>query len=290
MTTSSRSHDCDYVVVGGGCFGASTVLALKRKWPDARVIWFEGSATHTASKDINKIVRTVYPDEDYVAFAEQAMRMWKEEAPYCNYYHPTSWVQVISQNSHRSTMKTSKDREISTQELGKKVGSHEKPRLNTGETLWLNEDVGYVDSALALEAVAREAAKLGVKRRKEDVTRLIIDEGACIGVEADQWRVVAQKTIVSVGPWTPGLLMNSNVECPSDFLPSPALRWLRCLLMTRNSVNSSQCRFLLQMTVWPMLFPKNYQSSLQCRRNHTIRKASELENNYNRYLRDQQPR
>ena len=217
MPVFSQSLDCDYVVVGGGCFGTSTALALIREWPDARVIWFEGSATHTASKDINKIVRTVYPDEDYVAFAEQAMRMWKEKDPYCDYYHPTSWVQVISKDSHRSTMKTSKDRMISTQQLGRMTGSHDEPRLNTGETLWLNENVGYVDSALALEAVAREAAKLGVERRKEDVTRLIIDEGACIGVEADQWRVVAQKTIVSAGPWTPGLLMNSNVEFPSDF-------------------------------------------------------------------------
>jgi glycine/D-amino acid oxidase-like deaminating enzyme len=91
MTISSRSHQCDYVVLGGGCFGASTVRALIRQWPDARIIWFVGSATHTASKDINKSVRTVYPDEDFVAFARQAMRKWEKEAPYCNFYHPTSW-------------------------------------------------------------------------------------------------------------------------------------------------------------------------------------------------------
>ncbi len=51
-------------------------------------------------------------------------------------------------------MKTPKDRMISTRELLQMVGSHDEPRLNTGETLWLNEDVGYVDSALAVRAVA----------------------------------------------------------------------------------------------------------------------------------------
>lgn len=220
MTASNCSHGdshFDYAIVGGGCFGASTALALKREWPNARIIWFEGSATHTASKDINKIVRTVYPDKDYVAFAEQAMRSWEEEAPYCNFYHRTSWVQVISENSHRGVMKTPKDRMISTQDLLQMVGSHDEPELNTGEALWLNEDIGYVDSALAVGAVAEEASRLGVIRQKEDITRLIIKEGACLGVEVDQYRVIAGKTIISAGRWTPGLLKHSNVEFPNEF-------------------------------------------------------------------------
>lgn len=203
MTTASCNHDdshFDYAIVGGGCFGASTALAMKREWPDARIIWFEGRATHTASKDINKIIRTPYPDKDYVAFAEQAMRMWEEVTPYCNFYHRTSWVQVISENSYRSKMKGPKDRMISTQELLRMVGSQEKPMLNTGENLWLNEDIGYVDSASAVEAVAEEASRLGVIREKKDVTRLTIDEGVCLGVDADHFRFIAGKTIIAAGP------------------------------------------------------------------------------------------
>jgi hypothetical protein len=56
---------------------------------DARVVWFEGSVTHTASKDISKIIRTSYSDKDYAAFAEQAMRMWNEVVPYCSFFHGT---------------------------------------------------------------------------------------------------------------------------------------------------------------------------------------------------------
>ena len=220
MSTPIWNHNdshFDYAIVGGGCFGASTALALKREWPDTRIIWFEGSATSTASKDINKIIRTPYPDKDYVAFAEQAMRMWEEVAPYRNFFHRTSWVQVISENSYRSVMKGPKDRVISTQELLQMVGSHEKPKLNTGEELWLNEDIGYVDSALAVEAVAEEASIRGVIRETKDVTRLIVNEGICLGVEADHYRVTAGKTIIAAGPWTPGLLESSKVEFPDDF-------------------------------------------------------------------------
>ena len=203
-------RDCnrhfDYAIVGGGCFGASTALALKREWPDARVIWFEGSATHTASKDISKIIHTPYPDKDYVAFAEQAMRMWEEVVPYCNFFHRTSWVQVIGKNSERSIMKGPKDRLISVQELAHMVGSHQSPKLDTDEELWLNEDIGYVDSASAVEAVAEEAFKLGVTKETKDVTRLVVNEGVCLGVEADHCKIIAGTTIIAAGPWTPGLL------------------------------------------------------------------------------------
>ena len=218
---STLIGDCnppfDYAIVGGGCFGASTALALKREWPDARIIWFEGSATRTASKDINKIIRTPYPDKDYVAFAEQAMRMWEEAVPYRNFFHRTSWVQVIGENSDRRIMKGPKDRLISTNQLVHMVGSHENPKLATGEELWLNENIGYVDSASAVEAVAKEASKLGVTRETKDITRLIVNDGLCIGVEADYCRVIAGTTIVAAGPWTPGLLQKSRVEVPTEF-------------------------------------------------------------------------
>jgi sarcosine oxidase/L-pipecolate oxidase len=64
------------------------------------------------------------------------------------------------------------------------VGSHKAPKLNTGKKLWLNEDIGYVDSALAVKAVVKKVLKLGVIRETKDVTKLIINEGVCLGVKA----------------------------------------------------------------------------------------------------------
>ena len=219
MSTSIGDQDThfDYGIVGGGCFGASTALALIREWPDARIVWFEGSASHTASKDINKIIRTPYPDKDYVAFAERAMKTWEEVAPYCDFFHRTAWIQTISENSHRSRMKGPKDRLISTQELCQMVGSHESPKLDADEDLWLNEDIGYVDSASAVEAVAKEASKLGVFRVLKDVSTLVIEDGICTGFESNYRRVSAGKTIIAAGPWTPYLLESSKVEIPKDF-------------------------------------------------------------------------
>ena len=207
----------DYAIVGGGCFGASIALAFKREWPDARIIWFEGTATHIAFKDITKIIRTLYPNKDYVAFVEQTMRMWEEAVFYRHFFHRTPWVQVIGVNSDRNIMKGLKNRLISTQKLVHMIGSQKSPKFGTGEELWLNENIGYVDSALAVEAVAEKASKFGVTRETKDVTRLIVKERVYLGVETDQCKIIAGTTIVTAGPWTPGLFQSSKVEVPIDF-------------------------------------------------------------------------
>lgn len=210
----------DYAIIGGGCIGASTALALQREYPDARIAWLEGTATHTASKDINKIIRTPYPDEDYVAFATKAMEKWEKEELYRVYYHKVGWIQVISEGSYRSTRKGPNDNMISDKEMLDMVGSLDKPHLITGEELWLNKEIGYVDSHLALEAVAIEASRLGVKRKQIDAKKILVDEGICKGIEVGDGSIVASKTILAAGPWTPEILSKSGVVFPPSFFTS----------------------------------------------------------------------
>jgi sarcosine oxidase/L-pipecolate oxidase len=228
MATSFRNNDrfdYDYAIVGGGSAGASTALAFQLEWPDKRIIWFEGTETQTASKKDNvKIIRTPYPDDDYVALAEKAMKLWREDVLYRDFYYQPGWVQVISEGSYRSTRKTSKDRKISTEEMLEMlhmVGSFNGPVLDDGEELWLNEDIGAVYSDLALEAVANKASMLGVARKKINVTKLIVNEGVCEGVEAvtddKNYSFTAETTIIAAGVWTPGLLEISGVVFPKDF-------------------------------------------------------------------------
>jgi sarcosine oxidase / L-pipecolate oxidase len=214
----------NYAVIGGGCMGASTALAVQKEWPDARVIWFEGTHTVTASKDINKIIRTRYPDDDYIAFAEKAMEAWKMEDPYRKHYYQCSWVQVTKEGSYRSKMRGPNDRRISTEELLRMVESREGPKLDPNEELWLNESVGYADSDLALEAVAAEAASLGVLRVKKDIAKFIVTDGSCQGVEVEGGlRISAERTIIAAGPWTPELLEKSGVWFPKDFFTIAAV-------------------------------------------------------------------
>jgi glycine/D-amino acid oxidase-like deaminating enzyme len=86
MSTKLNMQDqFDYAIIGGGCMGVSTALALQREWANARIILFEGSETKTASKDTGKIIRTPYMDEEYVSLAEEAKGKWETELPYRNF-------------------------------------------------------------------------------------------------------------------------------------------------------------------------------------------------------------
>ena len=107
----------DYVITGGGCVGASTALAFIREWPDARIVWFEGTHTCTASQDISKIIRAAYEDEDYVAFLEKTLQMWQTDPLHREHYHQTGWVQVVGEGSHANTIKGPNDRMISVEEM-----------------------------------------------------------------------------------------------------------------------------------------------------------------------------
>jgi glycine/D-amino acid oxidase-like deaminating enzyme len=67
MAAIVRNEDhYDYAIVGGKCFGASSALGLIREWPDARIIWFEGTHTYTASQDESKIIRAAYGEIEFM--------------------------------------------------------------------------------------------------------------------------------------------------------------------------------------------------------------------------------
>ena len=76
----------DYTVVGGGVMGVSAALTLQRESPSAKSIVFEGDEMKTASKDICKIICTLYMDKDYVLLAEEMKKRWETELPYYNFY------------------------------------------------------------------------------------------------------------------------------------------------------------------------------------------------------------
>ena len=207
----------DYIIVGGGCIGASTVDAVIREWPGARVAWYSGTHKNTASSDPIKIIRDAYPESDISEFANRALQKWMYTRPYSDYFHKTSWIQVISQEPKKIMCKGRNDKVLTAAEATSLVGSTAEPILDKGEVLYRNPDVGYADSALAVRALSEKVVELGVCRYEENVTRLVIENGSCLGVEVGGSVVKAKTIIVSVGAWTPGLLEKSNIKVPSDF-------------------------------------------------------------------------
>ena len=206
----------DYAVVGGGVMGVSATLALQRESPNAKIIIFEGEETKTASKGIWKIIRTPYMDKEYVLLAEEAKKKWETELPYCNFYRRTGWIQEVRGGNYVPFHLG--ERLIKADDLSHMVRSRNLPQLDTEKQLWLNEDIGVADAALVLEAVAVEAATQGVIRQKRNISKLLIENGVCRGVErTDGTSITAETTIVATGPWTSALLESSKIQLPHDF-------------------------------------------------------------------------
>ena len=200
----------DYAVVGGGVMGVSAALALRRGSPSAKIIIFEGDEMKTASKGICKIIRTPYIDKNYILLAEEAKKRWESELPYCNFYRRTGWIQEVRGDNYVPFHPG--ERLIKVEDLSRMVRSRIPPQLDTGTELWLNKDIGVADAARALEVTAVEAATHGVIRQKMNISKLIIDNGICRGVErTDGTIVTAETTILATGPWTPALLESSTV-------------------------------------------------------------------------------
>ena len=212
-TISDPQHHFDYAVIGGGVMGVSAAFALQRKSPSARIIIFEGEEMRTASKGICKIIRTPYLDKEYTLLAGEAKQKWETELPYYKFYCRTGWVQEVRRGNyvpfHRG------ERLIKAEDVSHMVHSRNPPQLDAEKELWLNEDIGVADAALALEAIAVEAATEGVIRQKMNISKLLIVDGVCRGVErTDATIITAETTIVATGPWTPALLENSKIQLP----------------------------------------------------------------------------
>lgn len=207
----------DFAVVGGGVMGVSTALALQRSrrvdTSRGGVIILEGLETKTASKGITKIIRTPYMDREYVSLAEKAKDKWEAEFPYSQYYRQTGWIQEVPKETYTPFHKA--ERPVSAAELSHILGSQEFPGIEDHKELWLNEDIGVADATHAVEAVAEQAAKEGVIREQGNISKLLVEEGVCHGVErTDGTFILAKTTIVAIGPWTPALLEESNIRIP----------------------------------------------------------------------------
>jgi len=118
--------------------------------------------------------------------------------------------------------KGQKDKTVTVEEMMKQVGSITEPSLAVTEELYLNPNVGYADSHVAVQAVSDRAVELGVQRHK-NVTKLIVEAGKCVGVEVGDTTVQGKTVIVSTGAWTPGLLEKSNIAVPRGFFQVTAV-------------------------------------------------------------------
>jgi glycine/D-amino acid oxidase-like deaminating enzyme len=207
------------VVVGGGVFGLTAALELRRRGHRVRVL-DPGPLPHplAASTDISKVIRMEYgPDQAYMELAEQARKGWlqwnaawraRAQEPL---YRETGVLMI-----RRSPMQPG-DYEYESWALLRKRG-HTPQRMNATTIVarfpawqraryvdgFFHAEGGYAESGRVIEALASQATREGVEvLAGHRMASLIKRRGRVSGVRCRGTADLgADHVVVAAGAWT----------------------------------------------------------------------------------------
>ncbi|KAH7000418.1 FAD dependent oxidoreductase [Ilyonectria destructans] len=209
------------LIIGGGVFGTSTAYHLSlRGYDNVTVVdRFDAPSKDSAATDLNKIIRTDYPNPLYAKLGLEAMCVWKDpKSLFSGMYRETGWVMgahALARGWLQSVLemarKTNRDGVVymSADEL-----KAEWPALTGDFPDWTNlysPAAGWVPSAKALLQMATAAQGNGVEYivgEAGHIKELWYDEdGSCRGAIAANGKVhQADLVVVAAGANLPALV------------------------------------------------------------------------------------
>ena len=167
----------DVAVVGAGVFGAWTAYQLRRTEKSVVLLDAHGSGNSLSSSgDESRIIRTGYGgDELYTRSALRSLQLWKEFSARCEVplFNQTGvlWLAHEDDPYPIRTRETFHDlgiafEKLTTSELGQRY-----PQLGLERISWamLELDGGILAARKAVQAVVREAIRIGVEYLEEAV-------------------------------------------------------------------------------------------------------------------------
>lgn len=225
----------DILIVGAGIFGVSTAYHLAQQLErPSQIVLLDRAAppsTPAASTDINKIIRADYTNPLYVALGFEAIEAWKS-LPFfqdAQVYHPSGWIAMEETDSDVPALIRKNFRDYGrgdvfeewTEEQVRHAwgGLLEKTDCSPFGSYYYNSSAGWAEAGKALQLMAQEAIKLGVRYEVGEARRIVRDEQGVSGIKtADGTIYPARKVLLATGAWTSQLM--SSVEDDLD-LPEP---------------------------------------------------------------------
>lgn len=203
-------------IVGGGIFGITAALALRRRGFEVTV-FDPGPIPHplAESTDISKIVRLDYgSDETYTTLMERALEGWRSWSAR-SFFHETgllflrrSPLALGAFEHHSYELLRRRGHEV--ERLDRAAISRRFPAWNADSFVdgYFNPQGGYAESGRVVSHLAREASEQGVRLAAGTaVTRIIETDSRVIGIETGAGDIIASDfVVVAAGSWTPHLL------------------------------------------------------------------------------------
>jgi len=167
----------DVAVVGAGVFGAWTAYQLRRSGKQVVLIDARGPGNSLSSSgDESRIIRTGYGgDEIYTRSAQRSLQLWKDFSAGCEetLFHHTGvlWLAHEDDQYALGTRETFHGLGIPFEELTTSDLAERYPQIGPERISWamLELDGGVLFARRAVQAVVREAIRLGVEYLQEEV-------------------------------------------------------------------------------------------------------------------------
>ncbi|KAI0317135.1 FAD dependent oxidoreductase [Amylostereum chailletii] len=216
------------IIVGAGCFGISTAYhLLKRGFIDVTVIDRSPvlPAPDAASTDINKIVRSSYPDSYYTKLARDAISSWKDVELWGNTYRQSGVLVLGSEDGPYARDAYENDRTIgarvtelaNTEAIRSVIPSGLRTGSFHGSSGYHNMDGGWAFAAQGVSKMMAQVEKFGGK---------VIPGKAAAGLVKEDGRVVAVScadgsvfdgdvVVLASGSWTASSFpeLDLNTQC-----------------------------------------------------------------------------
>lgn len=219
------SKQQSYLLVGAGCFGASTAYPLKRQYPTAKVTLIDRTpfpCPSAAAHDLNKIVRGVYEGLLYLKLALEAMNVWNSDPIFKPWFHNTGLLyasdatrgNTIIDNDKTHAGKTSTimlEPEAAKERFG---GVFRDADWSLVSKCTYNPDADWADTEQALRIIIQASVDLGVEYVSATVSTITFDkDNSCTGVRLSTGEELqADHTVLCTSAHTALLLAESAPE------------------------------------------------------------------------------
>lgn len=219
----STSNTSSILIVGGGTFGTSTAYHLaKRGYKDVTVLdRFPPPSSIAAGNDINKVIRSDYPEPLYAELATESIRSWRDPVGmFAGLYHRCGWLLAAPECGSslefiKGSIETAREKgfeqaqEVSGEEVRRRWPAYCGEM--SGWRMFWTSSAGWANARSALKRMADAAQAMGVRYVVGDagfVKGLVYDDiGKCIGVRcADESESLADIVVLAAGAATGGLL------------------------------------------------------------------------------------
>ncbi|KAJ5109994.1 hypothetical protein N7532_002639 [Penicillium argentinense] len=222
--------DYEVLIIGAGIFGLSTAYHLaQRSTTPSRIAVLDRApppSTNAASTDLNKIVRADYSNALYLKLGLEAIEAWKTNPLFrhAGVYHQTGWIMCDERGSDLGSRIRRNFAEVGSDPM--RMLSEEEVRRSWGGVLqdadlspfghfYFNPLAGWADASRAVEIMAEEIQRLGVRYLVDEAEVLVLGGEGVEGVRTKSGNVyTGKKVLLCTGAWTSALM--SSVEDALD--------------------------------------------------------------------------